>query len=412
MSELHHRYDRTAVTDRITQPPFADLTARSRRRVHRARTARLAAVAMLAALVAAPLLALRGGSQPDTAGPPGSARGWAFHDVIVNFLDLRHGVAQYLGEACGEGWVAVTEDSGTTWSELRALPKVPDRYTDPGTDGAAVCIRPGVFPIASDTLVMQALVGPDPADRTTFISHDAGRTWREYQPRVRSADSVPDGMVPWWSCDEVPCHDAGLGWYDAATGDWMVLRNQPPRDGYVAMTVAFDGSMWVYGSGRDGDGDFRLAVSRDRGRSWQDRTPAADIDWLATSGLVAHDGDTAYLYPMDSPKTNPFEVYRTIDGGETWQRVSPAHPLEEIVFVWVNRDGGLGVADRDRNQYLSADGGRTFARTELPAWGPSGITGGLQGWPIDYAAADPVDLYLSEDGLTWRPVQIPYYQRP
>lgn len=203
-----------------------------------------------------------------------------------------------------------------------------------------------------------------------------------------------------------------MGWYDPQTGDWMVLKNQPPGVGYVGMAVGFDGSMWVYGSGATGDGDFQLAVSRDRGRSWLDRTPAEDTGWLAHAGLTAFDGDTAYLCPMKATtEPDSFSLLRTTDGGETWRPAPAARGFTDIVFVWTDRRGGLGVADLTHHQHLSTDGGNTFVSVELPVWGPFGITGGMQGWPIDYAAADPVDVYLSEDGLTWQPVQIPYYQR-
>jgi photosystem II stability/assembly factor-like uncharacterized protein len=410
MSEVHHHYDRTAVSDRITAPPFAELVDRGRRRARRTWTVRLAGVSALAALAAVPLLALPGGSGPNTP-PPTAQRAWDAHDIIVEFHDTRSGVAQYPGESCGEGWLSVTEDGGKTWSELREHPKIPDLRTHPDTEPA--CALPAAILVAPDTLVIAAAAQPpDPAGEPAFISHDAGVTWRQYQPRVRSAASVPDGIVPWWPCDEQPCKQAGLGWYDPRTGDWMVLKNQPPGVAYVGMAVAFDGSMWVYGSGASGDGTFQLAVSRDRGRSWLDRTPAGDIGWLAHAGVTAYDGNTAYLWPMKgTTEPDPFDLYRTTDGGETWLPVPAARELDDIVFVWANREGGLGVADLTHHQCLSTDGGRTFAPVELPVWGPFQITGGLQGWPIDVAAANPVDLYLSDDGLTWRPVQVPFYQR-
>ncbi|SNT47988.1 BNR/Asp-box repeat-containing protein [Asanoa hainanensis] len=404
MPEVHHHYDRTAVAERITQPSFDELVDRSRHRVNRTRKARLAGVAVLFLLTAAPLLTLPGGDASNTLVVPPSASlpAWDAFDIIVEFSDTRYGVAQYPAETCGQGWLSVTQDGGKTWSELRPHPSIPTPSKGPEANGA--CVRPTATLAAPGTLIMGATAGP------AFISHDSGQSWREYQPQVRVADSVPDGIVPRWPCDERQCKEQGLGWYDPATGDWMVLKNQPPGTEYVSVSVAFDGSIWVDGSGPDGSGEFQIAASRDRGHSWTDRTPAEDIDWLGHAGLLtAYDADTAYLYPTER---DGFSLYRTTDGGQTWQPMPAAQQFTDIVFVWPNRQGGLTLADRAHQQHLSTDGGKSFVPVSLPVWGATPITGGLQGWPIDVAAADPVDLYLSEDGLTWQPVEVPYYQRP
>jgi hypothetical protein len=414
MSELRHWYDRAAVSDRITQPPFAELADRGRRRARRTRTVRLAGVAVVAALAAAPLLTLPGEHEPGPAGalPPPAERTWDRHEIIVSFFDLDYGIAQYNDDACVDEWLSVTQDGGTTWSELRELPVTPYRYSGEDIGPEPVCVRPAVIPIASDTLVIPAPVPPsEPADQPSLISHDAGLTWQEYQPEVRMADSVPDGVSPSWPCDEQQCKEAGLGWHDPQTGDWMDLRNNPPGAEYDGLTVARDGSIWVSGPGADGD--FHLAVSLDRGRSWLDRSPDEDIDWFPYAMLTVYDGDTAYLYPAYTAETDPFDLYRTTDGGETWQQMPAAQRFEGVVWAWTTPEGGLVVEEVTRDQYLSTDGGETFAPTELPVrWVSESPGGGLEGSPRDRSAADPVDLYLSEDGLTWRPVEVPYYPGP
>lgn len=382
--------------------------ARRRRRVQ------LAGAAVFAALVAAPLLTLPGGNEP---GPPGASspapeRTWDWHEIIVSFFDLDHGVAQYEGDACGEGWFSVTQDGGTTWSELHEHPLTPYRVSGEDTGDEPACNWPAVIPIAPDTLVIPAPVEPSqPADQPSYISHDAGRTWQEYQPQVRTAESVPEGAIPRWPCDEEECMEAGLGWYDSRTGDWMDLRNNPPGVAYDGLTVARDGSIWVYGPGADGD--LNLAVSLDRGRSWLDRSPDGDVDWLPYTLLTVYDGDTAYLYPSYTAETDPFDLYRTTDGGETWHQMPAAQQFEGVVWVWTTRERGLVVEDVTHDQYLSTDGGETFARSELPVQGVLELPGGgFRGWPRDRSAADPDDLYLSEDGLTWQPVQVPHYPGP
>ncbi|GIF69373.1 hypothetical protein Ais01nite_74080 [Asanoa ishikariensis] len=416
MSDVNDYYDRTAVAARVTAPPFAELVDRSQHRARRARKARLAGVAVLSLLTAGPLLALPGGSAPNTpvAAPSPSVRAWSSFDIMIEFYDTHFGVAQYPGESCGEGWLSVTQDGGKTWSELRAHPKIPDLSARTATPGEPACMRPAAMLTAPDTLVMAATMRQSQlAGGPAYISHDRGRNWREYQPQVRVADSVPAGVIPRWRCDEQRCKEEGLGWYDPVTGDWMVLKNQPPGANYISVTGAFDDSIWVDGSGPDGSGQFQLAVSHDRGRTWLDRTPKEDIDWLARAGsLTAFDGSTAYLYPMmDTTQPDPFSLYRTTDGGKTWLPAPAAQEFKDVVFVWTNRQGALNIADLTHHQHLSMDGGNTFADITSPVWGATHITGGLQGWPIDVAAADPVDMYLSDDGVTWQPVEIPYYQR-
>lgn len=416
MPEFRDRYDTAAVSGRISQPPFAELADRGRRRGHRTRIVRVAGVTAVAALAAAPLLTAPGGSEslPPAESPPPSERTWGRGQISVDFFDTDFGVAHYVDRAdasCDEGWFSVTRDGGATWSELVEVPRVPDQISLLEIDGEQVCLKPSVLPIGPGTLLAEG-----PWDMLSewpfFISHDAGRTWQQYQPQLRTAESVPDGVIPDGDCEDEACQRLRLSWWDPVTGDRMVLRNAPPAMADI-VTVAPDGSIWLHGLVPGGDSQ-NLSVSRDRGRSWLDRTPGEDIDIdLGFAGFMTPDGTTAYLYPLQSPiEPAPFELYRTTDGGETWHEVPAVQRFGEVGSVWTTRDGGLVVED-DGDLYLSTDGGATFARTDLPArntWALPG--GGLLAWPRDRAAVDPVDLYLSEDGLTWQPVEVPHYPGP
>jgi hypothetical protein len=85
--------------------------------VHRNRTARLAGVAVLAALVAVPLLTLQGGGGtpparfPDVQFPPELANAIGL-GMAVEFYDTRHGYATFSGETCNQAWVSATRDGG------------------------------------------------------------------------------------------------------------------------------------------------------------------------------------------------------------------------------------------------------------------------------------------------------------
>jgi hypothetical protein len=407
MSELHHRYDRAAVSDRIEQPPFAELVARGRSRARRVRTVRLAGVGVLAALAAAPLVALPDGNGPTVPAPssPPPVEVVQPRASFAFFLDLDHGLVQYVDAECEASMIRITHDGGATWSEAREVPTDPDYRRPTPLPAEPGCFHPMVLQIAPDTLV--APLQRSFTDGPNLMSRDAGLTWREYEPQVRTAESVPDGVVPMWPCVRDACSQAGLGWFDPQTGDWLVLENQHPDVGH-GLTAGLDGSLWVYGPGPDGS-DLRLAVSRDRGRSWLEQHSFPDIDRLDASILVPYDGATAYLATMaPTVYPDPFHLYRTTDGGETWQPVLAGQQFEDVVDMWVNAAGGLVVTRSvgdSYETYISTDGGDTFTSFDLPVVGVVAFHGGFSGFASDPAAA--ASGYLSEDGLIWRPVQIP-----
>lgn len=416
MSELHDRYDRGAVADRIIQPPFAELAGRARRRAHRHRTVRLAGVATLAALVAAPLLTLPGGGGKDPAQFPDVEFPDDFYGTggvsfSMEFYDPRHGYATYTGVSCDTAWLSVTRDGGATWSDLREVPgtrKYP--ASEDGLPGDWVCASPRVIPVSTETLIV--LVGADTRTgyewveppTTAYISHDAGERWREYQPQVRTVDTVPDGVIVGRHCEDDVCDEAGLGWHDPETGDRLVLRDTPAVMPTASRrpTTAADGSIWVAES--DPDLGFRLMVSRDRGRSWQDRTP----DQLGTihvgsTAFTTSDGETAYLW------ASPSGLHRTVDGGETWQELPAGQPFASMETMRVAQDGTLVVGElQEGTQYVSGDGGETFRATDQPLWDVRQLVDGWYGFYPDDSVDNPIDGYVSEDGLTWQPIRAPH----
>lgn len=232
MPELRDTYDRRAVSDWIVQPPFADLQARARLRARRHRATGTLAVAVLAGLVAVPLLTLPGDGGRNAPGDPTLVPTWERDALSVTFYDLRHGVATYLSsDDCGLH-LSATRDGGVTWSEPRALPD--EAVAEERSSGGVSCGWWPVVPIAAETLVMPLTtetlsqyewVEPLPS---ALISRDAGQTWQEYQLRLQTAEAVPDGVIPEPHCRENQCPETQLGWYDPQTGHPTVLRDNPP----------------------------------------------------------------------------------------------------------------------------------------------------------------------------------------
>lgn len=430
MSELRDLYDDGAVSNRIIQPPFAELATRGRRRAYRTRTVRLAGVAMLAPLVAAPLLTVQGdgaGTDPrdfPNVQFPDEFYGSGGRSYSVEFYDASHGFATYRGDledGCGTTWLSATRDGGASWSELRAMPRLsPPQLPDGYAGDDLACFHPWVIPASAETLIV--LVGADTRAgyewvrpyTIALISHDAGRSWQEYEPQVETVDTVPDGQVPGQHCEDNLCEEMRLGWYDPETGDRMVLRNNPPdligRSGPV---LAADGSISV--TGVDNDGYYQVWVSEDRGRSWQDRSPdrvgdpsdpgdPADPD--RGTEFATGDGETGYLWTWGPGADDA--LHRTDDGGETWHRLPAGHPFTAPSSMRVAPDGTLAVAESESGtQYVSSDRGETFQATDQPLWEVRPLAEGWYGFLADDSAENPTNDWLSEDGLTWQPVRIP-----
>lgn len=437
MSELRDSFDGTTVSARVSQPPFAELASRGRRRSHRARAVRLAGVAVIAALAVIPLLTLPEGGGARTpafpfpsASPPGEGR-MGTSVSSLSFLDLDHGVVNFaIGELsdpqrCAR-LLSVTGDGGATWSEFREVPNLPDAPDEAGGCDLDEVIQPAagtlIIPIGADLVAAFRQAGEDPP-ATSFISHDAGQTWQVYEPRVRTAEAVPDGVVPMVDC---VAGSGGAGvdecrqrvyWYDPHTGDQMVAEHTPPalademtRHGEV--TVAADGSIWV--TGLEPDGTLHVSVSRDQGRSWLDRSPGqAGPDDYPNYDTATYDGDTGYFYwtrqqPDDPP--GPTHLLRTTDGGETWQPLAGGTPFPgRLQGLWATRDG-LIVVDEAGTTHLLDDGGDTFEDVDLglPVAGVRPIRGGFHGGHLtDYRSAPGLDGALSPDGLVWRGYRVP-----
>jgi BNR/Asp-box repeat protein len=438
MPEFHDQYDTAAVSDRISQPPFAELVHRGRRRAHRTRTIRLAGVAVVAALAATPLLTLPSQDGPGTpaASPPGLEPGLWF----VTFLDVDHGIATNWDQPTCTFSLFVTDDGGSTWSEPRALPGFPGRER---IEAERYCLIPDVTQVAPDTLVVPVdsrieheyvSMSMDPP-ASSYVSRDAGRTWQEYELETRTADTVPDGVIPSTHCEtrfqpgeyEPPeggwCTGAPqLSWYDSQTGHLMVLRNNPQVELLYTPEIGVDGSIWV--GGHDAGGHPHISVSEDRGRTWRDVSPppAQDVDAGAaiSAAVSAWDSDTAYFHPMTEigGSTTPSEFYRTTDGGETWQPLPAAQQFEDIAGVGVARDGTLVVSDlRDPESdtdgvvYRSGDGGETFELVDPLGLLPMQVSGGYYGDTYDFTEQHVIRA-VSEDGLTWREFDLPEFDLP
>ena len=272
---------------------------------------------------------------------------------------------------------------------------------------------------------------PDPATVPVELSTDAGATWKPVAHNGTPIAGIPAGgvLTPYTSPD-------GMLVFDPAQGNLRPLANGP-RLSAVAGGLVVNGrgptsTVWWGGGGTDGRAS--VAVSHDGGATWLQR----ELPGLAYGstprpyvfGLASRDGTTAYAFAYDNHAsvrtpdpaiagTEGFgwvRVFRTTDGGNTWQDLDPAAVMPSYAHVWMTADGRLVLALLNPRmdgaptpsaepsavagaaEFAVSDDGRTF-RVAAPA----GLPGALFDVDGSVAYSDRA-MYVSDDGWTWREV--------
>ena len=158
---------------------------------------------------------------------------------------------------------------------------------------------PQVFSAADEALYY--------ANQFVFRTRDRGRTWEKISPDLaRMNPPVPATL------DAVTAKDID----QQMTSRFGVVYSIGPSP-IQATTV------WV------GTDDGLIHVTRDDGKTWKDVTPPAMTAWSKVSQIEAghFDAETAYA-SVDRHRIadNKPYIYRTHDGGKTWQNVVAAIP--------------------------------------------------------------------------------------
>jgi hypothetical protein len=432
MNQMRARFDEAAD---VVAPPsrltadtvYAAAFQRRRRRATAWTVCGAAVVALVAALATGVLRAPQGSPTPAQTGedrPPGARDGGI---VTIAAADAEHLYAGVWGCTGGGDPAQCTvnlnlvgsDDGGRTWT-VRMRDLTGDLYAPaPGT--------------------LLRLVEKDNTDpqgpkllHVPWISRDGGRTWAEVHAGAGTVAQVPAGG--WIGCSD-PQHlddPCVLTAVDPVNARSTPLATQPDLDVDGIVGTYSDGRLWV--TGREGAGEHRpgVAVSRDSGRTWsvhvftRAETGEAPSDMYTFVYPASTDGVTGYAIaavpdPADTTGMGPTTqataglrtlVFRTGDGGLTWQRVHPGQTLPRRYYqnadAYVAADGShvvLGSDNPPYRWYISTDGGNSYHPANQP-----GLGGGLlhkdgarvyAAAPGAYLAFDDEALYQSADGLRW-----------
>lgn len=298
-------------------------------------------------------------------------------------------------------YVAVLDKGASKW-RLRTSP-LTERS---GTEGVSADLR--VF--GSGRAWVQEWTEQDP-DRSWFTA-DGGRSWQARDvKRVGAVRSIPKGAVLSAQCappaapDKQECRKNRLMVMSPDDGRLRELKARPPLSGMLlpAAYAEPDGSWWVSGKDR-ATGAPAVAFSRDAGRSWTASVPNRSVGKRAWHLRVSVGEGVVYAAEMGEIKgvqdvKNPLRaIYRSRDGGLTWERTWRAGPQGEprsLMGVLVPGPGGRLVVHAESGRFTSTDGGRTFRAAEPDVEHASTVPLGR------LAGGGGCDYRTTADGVRW-----------
>jgi len=257
-----------------------------------------------------------------------------------------------VGRATGpqqERGVFRTKDGGKTWQDVTP--------PQPAPASGSTLQASGAFRDAATAWVVYSLAGSGPADAFTLIwsTRDGGATWSYFSLDTTSIGAeffIPSNMT---------FVDAQHGWFLAHVGAGMMHD-------YVAILATGDG-----------------------GVSWQallDPNSDGGIQSCGKNAMAFADTQTGWLTP-DCDGVDPVpHLFKTGDGGSTWQRIdlqapsgAPAGFLDNnacgmhdpvlfsaasAVFAMKCKDTATFTVEKDY-LYSTSDGGQTWQTTALPS---------------------------------------------
>ena len=179
-----------------------------------------------------------------------------------------------------------------------------------------------------------------------FETSDGGRTWQIASPDLtRNDPGVPSNLDPVTAADFT------------GNGRRGVIYS-------IAPSPIEKGEVWI------GTDDGLIQFTRDGGKTWQNVTPPALTPWSKVSMMEASHFDAATAYAaIDRHRLDDFRpyIYRTRDGGKTWQEVSQGIP--DGSFVRVVREDverkGLLYAGTETGVFVSFDDGDHWESLQL-----------------------------------------------
>jgi LPXTG-motif cell wall-anchored protein len=241
-----------------------------------------------------------------------------------------------------------------------------------------------------------------PCQSIVFHSTDGGATWSEQirqessdVPRIKFVDRLNGWVTLGRGKPVLHTRDGGLTWSE-----------QQPPGGRLTFVDAL--TVWsATDPGVTGAGGASVYLSRDGGDSW---SPAASLvsQTCSAPNVAAVDAIHAWFVSPECGWTSKSAVLRTVDGGVTWQTVSPTSngyyqqmafftPIDGVAVRVVCPSSPVSSNDECQDQLLrTRDGGDTWTVEVIPP-----TTRGFEeyqfidpwhGWRVDTSGGGMMDV--------------------
>jgi photosystem II stability/assembly factor-like uncharacterized protein len=190
------------------------------------------------------------------------------------------------------------------------------------------------------------------ANQFLWQTTDGGQTWKKISPDLsRKHPGIPPNLDPTTAADTS---------YDQRTlgPRWGVIYT-------IAPSPLKANTIWA------GTDDGLIWVTRDDGKHWNNVTPKSVTAWSKVIMMDAShfNANTAYA-AVDRHRLNDYtpHVWRTTDGGKTWQQVDqglPPHAYVQAIKQDPNRKGMLWAGTSTGGVYVSFDKGTHWQSLRL-----------------------------------------------
>jgi photosystem II stability/assembly factor-like uncharacterized protein len=223
-----------------------------------------------------------------------------------------------------------------------------DRNTGQTRDVSPVVLRTGQYRFNRTAPLLFSPVDPHVlylGSNVLFSTRDGGNSWQIISPDLtREAPGSPASLGPFVDADPAKGKHRGVIYSIAPS----------PKDVNL---------IWA------GTDDGLIHVTHDGGKNWQNVTPPDLTPWSKLAQMDASHFDTATAYAAVNrfrlDDLHPY-IYRTHDGGKTWQKIVNGLPDEPVNTVREDPERkGLLFAGTERSVYVSFDDGDHWQSLKL-----------------------------------------------